>query len=406
LPVADSDHQETQMKLLRQIFAVTAMNLRSLPQRAATSLVIVIGIAGVVAVLISVLAMSTGMIRTMNNTGRDDRAIVLRNGSVSEISSAVTRDSLRLIMDSAGVKRDAQGKPILSAEALRLISLNKKEDGSQVNVILRGVGPQLLELRPELKIVQGRMFQPAVNEIIVGKAAAAQYGGVKIGDHVKSRRSTWTVVGVFSSGGDSHESEVMADSETLIAADQRGSFQSINVLLESPQAFQKFKDSVSSNPQLAMDVSREREYFQQASKGISRVISFLAYVVGGIMAVGAIFGALNTMYSAVSERLREIATLRALGFGATAMVISVLVEALLLAAIGGAIGAVIAWAFFNGNTVSTGGTAQGQLIFDLTVSPQLIVTGIVWAAVIGLIGGLFPAIRAARLPVATALRAI
>jgi putative ABC transport system permease protein len=250
------------------------------------------------------------------------------------------------------------------------------------------------------------MFNPAINEVIVGKSAAAQYQGARIGDKVTTRSATWTVVGTFASGGDSHESELMADAETLIAADGRRSFQSILVMLESPAAFQRFKDAVTSNPALAMDVVKEQEYFQQASKNISRVISFLAYVVGSIMAVGAVFGALNTMYSAVSERLREIATLRALGFGATAMVVSVLVEALLLAGIGGAIGAAIAWIFFNGNTVSTGGTATGQLVFDLSVSPQLMVLGITWAAVIGLIGGLFPAIRAARLPVATALRAI
>jgi putative ABC transport system permease protein len=394
------------MKLFRQIAAVTAMNLRSLPQRAATSLVIVIGIAGVVAVLTSVLAMSTGMIKTMNNSGRDDRVIVLRNGSTNETSSAINRESLRLIMDVPGVKRDDAGKPILSGEALRLISLHKKEDGSQVNVVLRGVGPQLPELRPEVRIVEGRMFNPAVNEVIVGKSAAAQYSGVKLGDHVSSRRTTWTVVGIFESGGDSHQSEVMADAETLITSDGRGSFQNVTVMLDSPASFQKFKDALTSNPALSLDVWKERDYYEQASKGISRVISFLAYIVGGIMAVGAVFGALNTMYSAVSERLREIATLRAMGFGAAAMVVSVLAEALLLAAIGGAIGAAIAWAFFNGNTVSTGGTAMGQLIFDLTVSPRLMLVGIVWAAAIGLIGGLFPAIRAARLPVATALRAI
>jgi putative ABC transport system permease protein len=394
------------MKLFRQIAAVTAMNLRSLPQRAGTSLVIVVGIAGVVAVLTSVLAMSTGMIKTMKNAGRDDRAIVLRNGSASEVGSAINRDSLHLIVDAAGIKRDAAGKPILSAEALRLINIYKKSDGAQVNVLVRGVGPQILKLRPEIRLTAGRMFNPAVNEVIVGKAAAAQYRGLALGDRVTTRGATWTIVGVFTTGGDSRESELMADADTLLAAGRRGSYQSITVMLESPAAYPRFKDSVTSNPGLAMDVFREREYFQRSSENISRVISFVAYVIGGIMAVGAIFGALNTMYSAVSERLREIATLRAIGFGATAMVVSVLVEALLLAGIGGVIGSGLAWLFFNGNTVSTGGTATGQLIFDLSVSAQLMVVGILWACIIGLIGGLFPAIRAARLPVATALRAI
>ncbi len=393
------------MRLFRQIGAVTAMNLRSLPQRVTTSLVIVIGIAGVVAVLTSVLAMSTGMIKTIENAGRDDRVIVMRNGSNSEVSSAVSRASMRLIVDAPAVKRDSAGNPILSAETMRLITLHKREDDSTVNVILRGVGRQVLELRPEIKLTAGRMFKPAVNEVIVGKSATAQYRGVSIGDEVRTRNATWTVVGTFVTG-DSHESELMTDAETLIASDQRGAFQSVTLMLESPAAFQRFKDALTSNPALALDVLREPEYFEQASKGISRVISFLAYFVGSIMAVGAVFGALNTMYAAVSERLREIATLRAIGFGATAMIVSVLAEALLLACIGGVIGSLLAWVFFNGNTVSTGGAAQGQLIFDLSVSPELMVIGIVWAGVIGLIGGLFPAIRAARLPVAAALRAI
>ena len=396
------------MNLFRQIGAVTMMNFKSLPHRVGTSIVIVIGIAGVVAVLVSVLAMSTGMLETMEHSGRDDRAIVLRNGSASETGSAMSRDAARLVQDAAGVKRDSEGKPIASAEALRLMNLFRKEDGVEVNVAVRGTGPQLAKLRPEVKIIQGRMFQPAVTEMIVGKAANAEFKDLNIGDKVRTRGATWTIVGVFTSGGDSHESGLMADAETLIAADQRGGFQSVTVLLESPAAFQKFKDALTANPALAVDVSREREYYRRQSETIGKVIYVIAYVVGGIMAIGAIFSALNTMYSAVSARLREIATLRAIGFGATAMVMSVLTEALLLAFIGGTIGAAIAWLFFNGHQVSTsgGGAAAGHLIFELSVSPALIATGIIWACTIGLIGGLFPAVRAARLPVATALRAI
>jgi putative ABC transport system permease protein len=394
------------MKLFRQIGAVTAMNLRSLPQRASTSLVIVIGIAGVVAVLVSVLAMSTGLIRTLENAGRDDRAIVTRNGSVAETSSALDRNSARLVQDAAGIKRDAAGEPILSAETLRVLLVDKKEDDAEVNVILRGVGPKMTELRPELKIIEGRMFKPAVTEIIVGKSAHAQFKGLDVGDTIPARGANWQVVGIFATGGDAHESSLMTDAETLISVDHRGAFQSVTALLESPAAFQSFKDSVSANPALAVDVVRESEYYRQQSKTMSTVISVIAYFVGGIMAVGAVFGALNTMYSAVSARLQEIATLRALGFGSTAMVISVLVEALLLALIGGVIGALIAWVFFNGNTVSTLSGDMAQVVFELNVNPQLMIIGIVWACAIGLIGGLFPAVRAARLPVATALRAV
>jgi putative ABC transport system permease protein len=394
------------MKLFRQIGAVIAMNFRSLPQRASTSLVIVIGIAGVVAVLVSVLAMSTGLIRTMENAGREDRAIVLRNGSVAETSSALDRNSARAVQDAAGIKRNAQGEPILSAEGMRILSLHKKEDDSEINVVLRGVGPMLTELRPELKIIEGRMFKPAVTEVIVGKQARAQFKGLNVGDVIQARAANWTVVGVFETNGDSHESSIMTDAETLNSIDQRGAFQSVTVFLESAAAFQAFKDSLLSNPTLAVDVMRERDYYRQQSKTMSTIISVIAYVVGGIMAVGAIFAALNTMYSAVSARLQEIATLRALGFGSTAMVVSVLAEALVLALIGGVIGALIAWLFFNGNTVSTSGGGMGQLVFALSVNPQLMILGVVWACVIGLLGGLFPAIRAARLPVAMALRAV
>jgi putative ABC transport system permease protein len=393
------------MKMFRQIGAVTMMNLRSLPQRLSTSLVIVIGIAGVVAVLISVLAMSTGMLRTMESTGRTDRAIVLRNGSAAEASSALTREAARLVGDAAGIKRDADGKPIISAEAMRVLTVYKREDGAEVNVSIRGVGAKSSTLRPELKIVAGRMFEPALAELIVGQAANRQFRGLNVGDTVKTREANWKVVGIYTTG-DSHESELMTDVEALISVGRRGGYQSVTAQLESASAFTAFKDSISANPALSVDVSRERDYYAQQSKTMARIITIVAYVVGGIMAIGALFSALNTMYSAVSARLREIATLRALGFGAAAMVMSVLAEAVVLATIGGAVGALLAWLFFNGYEVSTTTGVGGHLIFDLAVSPQLVVVGIVWACVIGVIGGLFPAIRAARLPVATALRAV
>ncbi|HEU4484531.1 MAG TPA: ABC transporter permease [Povalibacter sp.] len=394
------------MKTLRQIVAVTGMNLRSLPQRLSTSLVIVVGIAGVVAVLVSVLAMSTGMMRTLEHTGRDDRVIVLRNGSTSELASALPMDAVRLTMDAPGVRHNAEGKPIAIAETLRMVTAYKKEDSSEVHLALRGVGPMIAEVRPELKIIEGRMFNPAVFEIIVGKSANRQFKDLNIGDRFPARGVTWTVVGIYSSGGDSHESELMADAETVNSADHRGGYQLVTALLDSKASFQKFKDALTSNPGLAVDVAAEPEYLQRRSKVISRVISTIAYVVGGIMAVGAIFGALNTLYSAVSARVREIATLRAIGFGSTAMVISVLVEALLLALIGGLIGSLLAWLFFDGYVASTSGGGNGQMIFELSVTPLLVAGGLCWALIIGLVGGLFPAVRAARLPVATALRAV
>jgi putative ABC transport system permease protein len=249
------------------------------------------------------------------------------------------------------------------------------------------------------------MFRPAVHELVVGKKLPSQFPGLKVGQRVKFASSEWEVVGIFESGGDSHESEVLGDSETVMSGVQRQAYQAVTVSLESAGAFDRFKTSLTTNPSLSVDVKRESEYFKEQSGPLSRVLSIIAYVVGGIMAVGALFGALNTMYSAVSQRTREIATLRALGFGPTAVVISVFVEAVLLALLGALIGSAIAWAFFDGNVVSTSGGGISQMMFALTVTPGLIVLGIVWACAIGLLGGLFPAIRAARLPVATALRA-
>lgn len=395
------------MNLFRQVGAVTSMNLRSLPQRASTSLVIVIGIAGVVAVLVSVLAMSTGMIQALQNTGRNDRAIVLRNGSTTEISSALSRDVAPLIVDAPGVKRGADGKAIASTEGMRMVNLRRREDDAEVGVAFRGASQGVWALRPEMKLVEGRVFRPALNEVIVGKALQSEFKNLEIGDEIRTKQATWTVVGVFSSGGDFHESELIADVDTMNSADQRG-YQTITVMLESPGALQTFKDFLSANPALAVDVERESDFFARQSETVGKVIKIVAYIVGGIMAIGAIFSALNTMYSAVSARVREIATLRALGFGSFAMVISVLAEALLLSLIGGLLGAFIAFLFFNGHSVSTSAGSQGthHLVFELAVNWQLVMVGIVWSCVIGLIGGLFPAIRAARLPVAKALNTV
>jgi putative ABC transport system permease protein len=388
-----------------QIAAVTANNLRSLPQRAGLSAVIVIGIAVTVAVLVSVLAMAAGFGKTLSNTGRADRAIVLRGGSQSELASTMSRDNTLTIMDAKGVRKSGDGKAIASAEMVAIVSLKQKNTGTKANVTLRGVGPLAFELRPEIKIMAGRMFKPAVRELIVGKAALAQFEGLALGRHLIFHDGEWTVVGIFDSNGDSHESEMMADAETVLSAYRRNLFQDVIVLLETPQAFDTFKDSLTTNPTLSVDVKRETDYYAEQSKQLSKLLFFVAYIVGGIMAVGAIFGALNTMYSAVSSRSLEIATLRAIGFGALPVVVSVFVEAMLLALIGGVVGAAAAWLFFNGNSVNTLGANFTQVVFQLTVTPQLAFSGIVLACIIGLVGGLFPAIRAARLPIAAALRA-
>jgi putative ABC transport system permease protein len=395
------------MSAFRQIAAVTAINIRSLPQRIGTSSVVVIGIAGVVAVLISVLAMSTGFIKTLQTSGPEHRAIVVRTGSSAEIVSVLTNDAALTIANAAGIKKGSDGRPLVSPETLLIVNLTKK-DGEDATAPFRGFTQDGFAVHPEIKMISGRAFRPGVTEMIVGKSAQRLYSGLDIDAHVKLRGATWTVVGVFDGSGTSHDSELIADKQTLNSAYQRGNGeQSVWVVLDSQGSFPAFKDAITANPELQVDVSTEADFTAQQSSAISTILKIVAYVVGGIMAIGAIFGALNTMYSAVSTRSREIATLRAIGFGPAAVVISVFVEALLLALIGGSIGALIAWVLFNGYSVnSVGGGFGGQLIFDLAVTPALVGLGITWACVIGLIGGLFPAIRAARLPVATALRAV
>jgi putative ABC transport system permease protein len=395
------------MSALTQIAAVSAMNIRSLPQRVGTSSVVVIGIAGVVAVLISVLAMSTGFVRTLQKTGPESRAIVVRTGSSAELVSVLTNEAALAVADSAGVKKGADGHPLASPETLLIMNISKK-DGTDASAPFRGLTQAGFAVHPEIKIISGRAFQAGVTEMIVGKSAQRLYQGLDVGSQIKLRGANWTVVGTFEAGGSGRDSELLADKQTLNSAYQRGNGeQSIWVVLDPQGGFQTFKDAITTNPQLQVDVSTEKDFGTRQSAQISKILEVVAYVVGGIMAIGAIFGALNTMYSAVSTRSREIATLRAIGFGPVPVVVSVFVEALLLALIGGSVGALIAWLLFNGHSVNTlGGGFGGQLIFDLAVTPALVALGITWACVIGVIGGLFPAIRAARLPVATALRAV
>jgi putative ABC transport system permease protein len=395
------------MTLFRQIGAVVTMNLRSLPQRVATSLVVVIGIAGVVAVLISVLSLSTGLTRTLASTGKPDRALVLHSGSTAEVGSNMPRDEAQAAVDAPGVRRDAEGKPIASAEMLASVRVPRK-DGTLGTATFRGVAPNAFVLRPEVQLVEGRLFQAGLRELIVGRAAQDRYADLDVGRTVKFGEDEWRIVGAFSSQGDARESELLADSNTVLSAYNRTTLNSVTVQLESEGAFDAFKSSLTSNPTVSVEVKREPEYYEQQSKLFARFLAIVANLVATIMGIGAVFAALNTMYSSVSSRLVEIATLRALGFGSMAVISSVLVESLLLALVGAICGAALAWLLFNGNTVSTlsGGQSLTQVVFQLRIGWGLVIAGIVWAGVIGVIGGLLPAIRAARIPVATALRAV
>jgi putative ABC transport system permease protein len=393
------------MSALRQAAAITAINLRSIPQRLGTSLVICVGIAGVVAVLTTVLAMATGLKSTLASAARDDRAIVLRSGSLAEALSTVTRDDLIAIEAAPGIRRTNDGKLAVSPEALLSVNLPRASDGQLSAVSVRGITPIATRIRPEITVTAGRMFTPGLHEIIVGKSAHDHFAHLDIGDVASFYNGDWTVVGHFESGGDVHESEVLTDAETMMSAAQRTVFSAATVTLDSPESFDAFKQALLHDPTLKVDVQRETDYYTSQSKQVSALLEIVANTVGAIMAIGALFGALNTMYSAVSARTVEIATLRAVGFGSLPVVVSVLVEAQVLALAGAAAGGTIAWLLFNGNAFSTGG-ALGQVALRLHVGATLIAVGIAWAAVIGLIGGLFPAIRAARTSVASALRVV
>ncbi|HKQ09855.1 MAG TPA: ABC transporter permease, partial [Rhizomicrobium sp.] len=365
--------------MLEQIVAVTMMNLKTLHTRVWSSLVIVMGVAGVVGVLVSVLAMATGLIASMDHAGRADRVIILRGGSDTETSSQLSRASVATILDAPGVHRDRAGKIIGSAESVTVLARPMRKGGTDANVTLRGIGGQGLALRPEIRLVEGRWFKPGMHELVVGRAAQKQFLGLEIGNHVSLSGSQWRIVGVFTSDGDTHESEVLTDAVTVISALRRTMFQSVTVLLDSPDAFAAFKRALTTNPQLSVEARREPEYFAKTSSNLTTITHFIAYVVGSIMAVGAVFGALNTMYSAVSARSVEIATLRAIGFGGLPVVVSVLVEASLLSLLGGVLGAGLAWIFFDGNGVNALGAGFTQLVFHLAVTPALMVQGVVWA---------------------------
>ena len=391
--------------MFKQLIAITVMNLQTLPQRLGASSVIVIGITGVVAVLVSVLAMAAGFHHTLADSGRADRAIILRGGSDAEINSNLTREDIDVISSAPGLAKDAGGKALLSNELVTVANVPKIDTGTDANVTMRGAGLKLEQVRPELKIVAGRMFRPAVRELIAGAGAVKQFRGLTAGSVLHLRNADWLVTGVFTSNGDVHESELLADVDTVGSSIERGGYSSAIVLLDSPAAFAAFKDALTTDPRLKVDVQREPEYYAAQSRDLTRTINIVGNSVAIIMAIGAMFGALNSMYTAVAARSVEIATLRAIGFGGLPVLLSVMIEALALSLLGGILGASLAWFIFNGHSVSTLGAAFAQVVFQLTVTRALIVTGIVWACLIGLLGGFFPALRAARLPVAEALRA-
>lgn len=391
--------------MLKRILAITWLNLCNLPRRMAVSLVAVVGVAAVVLVFAGVLSMATGFERTMQGAGSDDVAIVLRSGSTAELNSGLSHEQTLIVANAPGVRR-VDGRPLASAELYVVVDVRMRAKDADANVPLRGVEPTAIDVRHGVEIVDGRMFQPGKNELIVGRAAQQEFVGLELGDSIRFGQSEWKVVGVFAANGSVSESELWTDVRGLQNAYRRGnSYQSVRVRLESPEAFAAFAAALEEDPRIDPDVMTEREYYSTQSEGLSRFIRIVGYPLTILMAIGAVFGALNSMYSSVSSRGREIATLRALGFGPFPVLVSTIVESLLLALAGGLVGGAVAFVVFNGMRVSTlNGASFSQVVFDFAVTGDLLLQGMIAAAGIGLIGGLFPAIRAARLPVAKALR--
>lgn len=388
-----------------QVGAVAKFGLLSIPARRGSVAAAMIGIAGVVGVLVGVLSMAVGFRAAMTASGSPNSVLVLRNGADTEMVSGFGEEETRIIADAPGLARDANG-PLASAELFVIINLPKRSSGTDANVPLRGVQPAAFKVRDHLKFTEGRPFEWGKNEVVVGVGAAQEFMGLRVGDKLRVGHEEWPVVGIFSAKGGTAESEIWTDASVLQGAYHRGnSFQSVYARLSSPEAFQKFKDALTTDPRLNVQVLRQTEYYAQQSTRLTTLIMTLGRLIASLMAIGAIFGALNTMYNSVSNRTREIATLRALGFGRGAVVVSVMLESIVIALLGGALGGAVAYLACNGfHTSTVNWQSFSQVTFSFRVTPELLMQGIAWATAIGVIGGLLPALRAARLPIASALR--
>ncbi len=390
---------------LSQLASISKFGLLSLPERKASAAAAMFGVAGVVGVLVGVLSIAAGFRKALDSSGSPDSVIVLRSGADTEMVSGLSLEQTRVIQQAPGLARGPQG-PLASSELFVIINLPKKSTGTDANVPMRGVEPAAFDVRSRFKLEEGVTFGWGKNEVLVGIGAARQFSGLEVGKRLKIGKLEWPITGIFSAGGGTAESEIWTDARVLQAAYNRGeTFQSVCARLESAEAFQKFKDGLTTDPRLNVKVFRETDYYAEQSVGMTKLINTLGFLVASLMAVGAVFGALNTMYSSIAARTREIATLRALGFGSGAVVTSVMLESLMLALVGGIIGGAVAYMAFNGfQTTTMNWQSFSQVAFAFRVTLPLLFQGIVWALVIGFFGGIFPAIRAARLPVAAALR--
>jgi putative ABC transport system permease protein len=393
------------MSWFRQIVAVSLLSIRTIPQRLGSSAVAIVGIAGVVIVFVSVLSMAEGFFAALRSAGSPNRVLVMRSGTDSEMTSILSGAEVEIIKQAPGLLRDNQ-RALASGELLVLIDLPKRSTGSEANVPLRGIEPETLKVRDEAKLVEGRMFRFGTNEVIAGRSASRQFAGLSLGSEVKTGQVGWTVVGFFDTGGSVSETELWCDARVLQGVYRRGnSYQSVLARLTSPDSFNTFKDWLTANPQVNISVNPEIEYYTEQSTTITTLIRTIGFGIAALMGIGAIFGAVLTMYTAVATRTREIATLRALGFNTFSVLLSVLAESLGLAAVGGVLGGLLAYFAFNGFQTSTmNWRTFSQVAFAFAVTPSLLVQGVAYALIMGFIGGLLPAVKAARLPISSALR--
>jgi putative ABC transport system permease protein len=388
-----------------QILSVIRVSLGSLPERAGTAIVATIGFGAVVLVFTGMLSIREGFSKVVQQNGSPDVAMVMRGGSTAELNSSVSLEASRIIGQAAGVAEDEKGA-IVSPEVLLVVDAPRRTTGKDSNVPFRGVTDRGFIIHDKVRVIDGRMYQEGKGEIIVGRQAAAQFTGLEVGNTLRWSGFEWKVVGIFEANGGLEESEIWTDARTLQTAFERGTyFQSAYIKLQNADAYQAFKDSVTTNPQLKITVQRHSEYLQAQTELLSTFITIAGSVIAVLMGLGAIFGAINAMYAAVSSRTIEIATLRALGFGRLPVLISVMAEALVLGIVGGIVGGLVAWLMFDGFQTSTLNFASfSQVAFQFAVTPLLLVQGTALALLLGLFGGFLPALRAARMPIAAALR--